>query len=128
MSREGLTWIVCGAIALVLIGLVLFGGGGGSAGNQSAVSPHATAASAAAERPADRSAIEQLLTRTLTQNDPKQCTQDMTPSFLRQSFGSEKGTLDRCHRANTPQSAAAAKSVAVESITAPPMGLRPRSR
>jgi hypothetical protein len=40
----------------------------------------------------------------------------MTPAFLRFSFGSEKGTLDRCRRSNTPQSEPSAKSIAVNSV------------
>jgi hypothetical protein len=59
-----------------------------------------------------------MLTRTFTENDPKQCTQNMTRAFLRHSFGSSAGTLDRCHRTNTPQSETNAKSVTVESLTA----------
>jgi hypothetical protein len=117
--------LVCGAIALMLVGLLLFGGGGdggngvvGPAANQTAEGPQVPAASGTAVATADRSAIEQMLTRAFTENDPKQCTQDMTPSFLRYSFGAEKGTLDRCRRSNTPQSEPSAKSVAVESVTA----------
>jgi hypothetical protein len=125
VSREHISWIVCGAIALMLVGLVLFGGGGGGTNGVSGPSASQTAGSApvpassgTAVAAADRPVIEQMLTRTFTQNDPKQCTQDVTPAFLRQSFGSEKGTLDRCRRSNTPQQEPAAKSIAVESVTA----------
>jgi hypothetical protein len=59
-----------------------------------------------------------MLSRTFTENDPKQCTENMTRAFLRHSFGSSAGTLDRCHRANTPQSETNAHSVTVESVTA----------
>jgi hypothetical protein len=124
VSREAISWLVCGAIAVVLVGLLLFGGGGVTSGggepaaHQTAGSTPVTAPAGTPLGPADRPVVEQMLTRTFTQNDPKQCTQDMTSSFLRHSFGSEKGTLDRCRRSNTPQSAPSAKSVAVESITA----------
>jgi hypothetical protein len=109
----------------MLVGLVLFGGGGG--GTNGVVGPVAiqTGGNAQVADPsrttvatADRRAIEQMLTRGFTENDPKQCTQDMTASFLRYSYGTEKGTLDRCRRSNTPQSEPAAKSIAVESVTA----------
>ena len=55
-----------------------------------------------------------MLSRTFTQNDPKQCDNDMTPAFLRQRFGSSKGSLDRCRRAQV----AARPSEEADSITA----------
>jgi hypothetical protein len=122
-SRESITWLVCSAIALLLVGLVLFGGGGGgtsavgTGASQTAGGAQVAASSGTAVAAADRPTIEQMLTRGFTENDPKQCTQDMTSSFLRYSFGTEKGALDRCRRSNTPQSEPAAKSVVVESVT-----------
>jgi hypothetical protein len=122
VSRDDLTWIACGAVALVLIGMVLFGGGGskkdGGPSGAPASSSTPTPAVGAAPAPADQAAIEEMLTRGFTESDPKQCTQDMTPSLLRQTYGREKGTLDRCRRGNTPQSEADAKSVEVESVMA----------
>jgi hypothetical protein len=59
-----------------------------------------------------------MLSATFTKNDPKQCTQNMTRAWLRRSFGSSPGTLDRCRRTNTPQSETDAQSVTVESVTA----------
>jgi hypothetical protein len=67
---------------------------------------------------ADQEGLREMLTSTFTQNDPKQCTQNMTRAFLRHSFGSSAGTLDRCRRGNTPQSETNSKSVTVESVTA----------
>jgi hypothetical protein len=124
-SREAVSSMVCGAICLVLVGLLLLGVGGGGpkqpgAGGlspSSAPQPPATAQAAGPAQPADRSAIDDVLTRTFTQNDPRQCTQDITPGYLRHVFGAEKGALDRCRRHNTPQSEVMAQSIEIQSVS-----------
>jgi hypothetical protein len=42
----------------------------------------------------------------------------MTRAFVVERFGPSKGALDRCRRANTPQSDASADSITVEGVTA----------
>jgi hypothetical protein len=59
-----------------------------------------------------------MLRRTSTQNDPKQCTNDLTRAYLLHHFGPGKGALDRCRRTNTPQAERAADRITVEGLTA----------
>jgi hypothetical protein len=111
-SSVSLSGIVCGLIAAVLIGMVLFGAGGGGSASQ-----HAAVPSSRAEGEA-RSTIEWLLTRTFTENDPAQCTQDMTPAFRRQSFGSEDGTdLEACRRDNVSENDTFAHSITLDNVS-----------
>jgi hypothetical protein len=65
-----------------------------------------------------RSAIEQMLQRTFTENDPAQCTEDMTPAIVEQSFGGHEGTtaMQRCVEKNKTEEEAAAKSVVIKSV------------
>jgi hypothetical protein len=115
-----LSWLITGGIAIFLVWLAFSLTSGGS---QPSATPATPANSPGAPPPAgaapvaDRSAIDDLLTRTFTQNDPSQCTRDLTRAYLRQNFGSEKGTLDRCRRRNTPQSPKGAKSIEVQSVS-----------
>jgi hypothetical protein len=111
-----LSWLITGGIAVLLLYLVFSSSGGGTQPGATAGSPPGASSSAGAAQVADRPAIEDLLRRTFTQNDPKQCTQNMTAAFLRYSFGPEKGTLDRCRRQNTPQSETSAKSINVQRV------------
>jgi hypothetical protein len=115
MDSKIVSWLACAAIAAVLVWFAIWSGGG-SGGSQSGPAPAGQPAAAAPV--ADQSSLEQMLSRTFTQNDPKQCSNDMTRAFLVERFGSSKGTLDRCRRANTPQSEASADSIAVEGVTA----------
>jgi hypothetical protein len=105
-SREAISWIVCGTIAAVLVGLVLFGGGGADSGGSGG------GADATAE-------IKQMLTRTMTENDPQQCTHDMTPAFLEQSFGRDEDNTapENCREENTDDEPPSARSVAFQSVT-----------
>jgi hypothetical protein len=65
-----------------------------------------------------RAAIEQMLTRTLTENDSAQCTEDMTSSFVAQSFGGHEGTtpMERCLEQNTTEEAAMGESATIKSV------------
>ena len=65
-----------------------------------------------------RPAIEQMLNRTFTENDPAQCSNDMTPAFVSQSFGGHEDTtpMQRCVEQNTDENEPAAKSVTVKSV------------
>lgn len=112
-----LSWFVSAGIAAILVWLAFsLNSGTGHPGATPASTPGAPPP-AGATHLADRSSIDDLLNRAFTQNDPSQCTQDMTRAFVRQFFGLEKGTVDRCRRANTPQSEASAKSIAVQSVS-----------
>jgi hypothetical protein len=115
-----LSWLVTGGVAVLLLWLAFsLSSGGGSGSQPGTAGGNAPGAfpSAGDGQAADKSSIEELIRRTSTQNDPKQCTDDMTPAFLRSSFGAEKGTLDRCRRRNTPQTEPMAKTVTIESVT-----------
>jgi hypothetical protein len=116
---------ITAAIGVLLIWLAFSSTGGGGSSSPAGGNPASSSTPPpSAQQPsgtsqvADRSSIEDLLTRTYTENDPRQCTRDMTRAFLRQSFGSESGTLDRCRRRNTPQSEVMAKSIEVHSVGA----------
>jgi hypothetical protein len=117
-----ISWLITAGIGAVLVWLAFSLSGGGGQPGATAVSPSgapqppAAGQPAGADQVADQPAIEELLHRTFTENDPKQCTQDLTPAFLRFSFGSEKGTLDRCRRRNTRQSETSAKSITVNRV------------
>jgi hypothetical protein len=109
------SWLVCAAIAGVVGWLVLWSHGG----NDAAVNrPPPAAQPGGGVQVADSDGLREMLSKTFTENDPKQCTQNMTRAFLRHSFGATAGTLDRCHRSNTPQSDTYAESVTIESVTA----------
>lgn len=115
MDSRILSWLVCAAIAAVVGWLVLWS----HSGNGAAVNGQPPAGQpGTGTQVADQEGLREMLTSTFTQNDPKQCTQNMTRAFLRHSFGSSAGTLDRCRRGNTPQSETNAKSVTVESVSA----------
>jgi hypothetical protein len=115
------SWLACAAIAALLVWFAIWSGGGGG-GSQSPPAatgqPPAPGQPAAVTPVADQASLVEMLRRTSTQNDPKQCTNDLTHAFLMHRFGPGKGALDRCRRANTPQAAKAADSIAVESVTA----------
>jgi hypothetical protein len=113
-SREKISWVICGAVALVLLGFLFLGESGdkGQQGGAPGAPPPAGAAQTAAH-----STIGDLLNRTFTQNDPKACTRDLTAAYLHQTFGSEKGALDRCRRSNTPQAPKGAKSIEIQSVS-----------
>lgn len=111
-SSVSVSGIVCGLIAAVLVGMVLFGGGGGETASEKAAVPASRAEGEA------RSTIEWLLTRTFTENDPAQCTEDMTPAFRRWSFGSEDGSdLESCRRDNTTENDTFAHSIALDNVS-----------
>jgi hypothetical protein len=114
-----LSWLITGGIAVLLLWLAFSLTSGGSGGQPAATGGPAPGAfpSAGGDQAGDKSSIEELIRRTSTENDPKQCTEDMTPAFRRASFGAEKGTLDRCRRLNTPQTEPMAKSVAIQGVT-----------
>jgi hypothetical protein len=99
--REIVSWAACGTIVAVLIGLVLFSGGGDPADDESE---------------AAETAIKQMLSRTLTESDPAQCTEDFTPQFLRQNFG-DGDELERCIRVNSQDEDPSAERVQVDRVT-----------
>jgi hypothetical protein len=111
-----LSWLITGGIAVLLLWLAFSSSGGGGQSPAPAGSPTGAFPSAGATQVRDQASIEDVVRRTFTQNDPKQCTRDMTPAFLRSSFGSEKGTLDRCRRGNTSQSETSAKSITIQRV------------
>ncbi len=115
MDSRVLSWVVCAVIAGVVAWLALWSHGGNGAGVDGPPPPGQPGGGA---QVADQEGLREMLSRTFTQNDPKQCTQNLTRAFLRHSFGSSAGTLDRCHRVNTPQSETNAQSVTIESISA----------
>ena len=120
MDSRIVSWLACAAIAAVLIWFAVWSGGGGG-GAQSGAAPAGQPAPpgqpAPAASSADQSNLIEMLRRTSTQNDPKQCRNDLTRAFLLDRFGPSKGAIDRCRRANTPQAARAADSIAVEGLT-----------
>jgi hypothetical protein len=121
MDSKVVSWLACVAIAAVLIWFAVWSGGGGGgsqAGPTLAGQPAPPANPAAAAPVADQSSLVDMLRRTSTENDPKQCTNDLTHAFLVQRFGPSKGALDRCRRSNTPQAQRSADSIAVEGLTA----------
>jgi hypothetical protein len=105
-SREAVSWLVCGAIALVLVGLVLLGGEGGTATNVNGGSSSEDQAG---------TEIEGLLTRFFTVNDPAQCTDDVTPALLRQNFPGPD-PLQSCQRVNTDDQDTFTESVQVDDV------------
>jgi hypothetical protein len=90
-SRENISWLVCGAIALVLAGFVLLGGGGGKADRGPGVGVSDNQA---------RNEIGSVISRFLTVADPTECTRDVTPALLRQNFPGPD-PLEACRRVNT---------------------------
>jgi hypothetical protein len=121
MDTRIVPWLACAAIAAVLIWFAVWSGGGGGdpqSGATPAAQPAPAGQPASAAPVADQSSLVDMLRRTSTENDPKQCTNDLTHAFLVQRFGSSKGTLDRCRRANTPQAERSADSITVEGLTA----------
>jgi hypothetical protein len=114
------SWLLTSGIAIFLIWLAFTLTSGGSEPGATPATPGNSPGAtppAGTSQVSDRSAIDDLLTRTFTQNDPNQCTQDLTRAYLRQNFGSEKGALDRCRRRNTPQSPKGAESIEIQSVT-----------
>jgi hypothetical protein len=111
-----LSWLVTGGVAVLLLWLAFsLSSSGGQAGGPTANSPGAFPAAPSGQA-SDRSSIEDVVRRTWTENDPQQCTRDLTPAYLRSMFGSQKGTLDRCRRRNTPQSERSANSITIHSV------------
>jgi hypothetical protein len=100
-TREVISWAVCGTIAVGLLGFVLLGGGEDSSGG---------------EAEAARAEIAGMLSRTLTESDPAQCTEDFTAQFLRQSFGDDD-ELERCIRRNRQDEDPNAERVQVDRVT-----------
>jgi hypothetical protein len=89
-SREAVSWLVCGAIALVLVGMVAFGGGGSSSrpSSSSTSAPSADPATVVDQaQSGDSAPVERMLSRVFTENDTAQCSRDMTPAFVRQVYG-----------------------------------------
>jgi hypothetical protein len=111
-----LSWLLTGGIAVLLLYLAFSSMGGSSRPGATQANSPGAFPSARPPQMAGQGSIEDVVRRTFTQNDPKQCTRDMTPAFLRSSFGSEKGTLDRCRRGNTSQSETSAKSITFERV------------
>jgi hypothetical protein len=114
MDYRIVSWLSCAAI----VGLVLWAALWSNGGKDTSVTGAPKGQPGNAAQVANTPGLEQMLTRTFTQNDPKQCTDDMTGAFLLQMFGSSRGTLDRCRRTNTPQSETSAVSIEVVSVTA----------
>jgi hypothetical protein len=101
-TREVISWAVCGTTAVVLVGFVLLGGKDSSGGGEEAA----------------RAEIERMLSRTFTETDPAQCTEDATPEFLRQNFGGEgEDPLEECRRESTDDKDTSADSVQIDSVT-----------
>lgn len=98
-SRESVSWVICGVIAAVLVGLVLFGGGGGTASHDGAVASGDQA----------RTEITSVIRRFLAVPDPAECTNDVTPALLRQNFGGSD-PLETCRRVNTSDAATTRES------------------
>jgi len=113
MDSRMISWLACAAIAAVLIWFAIWSGSGD--GGPASSPPPGQPTSGA--QVVDQTSLQQMLSATFTQNDPKQCIENMTRGWLRHSFGSSAGTLDRCRRSNTPQSETDAKSVTVESVS-----------
>ena len=111
-----LSWLLSGGIAVFLLWLVFSSAGGGSDPSSTPANSPGAPPPGAPPQTGDRSAIDDVLNRTFTQNDPSQCTQDVTAAYLHQVFGSEKGAEDRCRRHSTPQSELTARSIAVQSV------------
>jgi hypothetical protein len=105
-SREAISWLVCGAIAVVLVGLVLFGGSSSDRGGSGPGSDDQT-----------RTEIGRLLTSTLTTNDPVQCTQAATPTFLQQGYGSDGNPVEKCRHDLSEDKTPDAKSIHVASLS-----------
>jgi hypothetical protein len=95
-----LSWLLTAGIAGFLVWLAFWGTS--SSNNQAGGRP----------------AIEQMLSRTMTENDPAQCTEDMTPALVEQSFGGHEGTtpMQRCVEKNTTEEDAMADSVTIKSV------------
>jgi hypothetical protein len=101
-TRDVISWALCGTIAVGLLGFVLLGGDEDSAGG---------------EAEAARTEIERMLSRTFTENDPAQCSEDATSDFLRQGFGGEgEDPLEECRRENTEDEEPDAESVQIDSV------------
>jgi hypothetical protein len=115
MDSRIVPWLACAAIAVVLVWFAIWSGGGTD--QPANGGPPASNQPAAGTQVGGQMGLQQALTSVFTQNDPKQCTNAMTRAFLRERFGSYKGTLDRCRRSNTAQSETSADSITVESIT-----------
>ncbi len=63
-----------------------------------------------------RQAIEQMIGRTFTENDPAQCTQDMTPALVEQSCHEGTTSMQRCVEENKTEEEAIADTVTIESV------------
>jgi hypothetical protein len=94
-SREAVSWAICGAIGVVLIGFALFGGGSGRSGHTPGTEVSADQA---------RTEIGSVISRFFTVADPTECTEDVTPALLRQNFGGSD-PLEICRRVNTSDAA-----------------------
>jgi hypothetical protein len=95
-----LSWLITAGIAGVLVWLAFWG----------SVSPE--------PQGGGRPAIKQMIARSFTENDPAQCTEDMTPAFVSQTFGGHEDTapMQRCLEQNTTEKEATAKSVTIKSV------------
>jgi hypothetical protein len=114
MDSRVMSWMICAAIAALL---ALFAYWSFASGPEATSGPIVVGTPAGDAPVAGNSGITQMLSRTVTTNDPKQCTIDMTHAFLEQRWGSSKGTLDRCRRSSTPQSDPMAHSITVQTVT-----------
>ncbi len=100
MESRLVSWAICAAIA----GVVVWFGFWVNAGP---TSPSAAEAQ-----------IRAMLTRSLTENDPAQCTQDMTSAFRRRQFGDGSANpLAECRDENKDGSNSLAKEVQFESVS-----------
>jgi hypothetical protein len=115
MDSRAASWIICGAI-VALLGLFAYWSS--QPGPDSPSGPAVVGKQSSEAPVSGDTGISQLLSRTFTTSDPKQCTNDMTAAFLRQRYGSSKGTLDRCQRANVAADPKEeSDSITVESVT-----------
>ena len=100
MDSRLISWAICAAIAGVIVWFGFWVNTG-------------PASHSAAE-----AQIRAMLTRSLTENDPVQCTQDMTPAFRRRQFGDGSANpLAKCRDENTDGTNSLAKEVQFESVS-----------
>jgi hypothetical protein len=115
MDSRVLSWVICAAIAALI---ALFAYWSHQAGHESTSGPVVVGTPSSGAPVTGNTGITQMLSRTFTQNNPKQCDNDMTQAFLEQRFGSSKGSLDRCRRNNVAENKDdLASSITVQSVT-----------